>query len=297
MPSVSTSPVRTDNRTLEIERDRPLSGWLGLVAVLVLFALGALFALRGGPTGIVIGVLLVLTGFLFAKGLFTLEPNEAAVLVFFGEYVATVRKDGFFFVNPLYNRKRVSLRVRNFNTPTLKVNDKEGNPIDVAAVITWRVADTAQATFDIEDYEDYTHMQSEMGLRELTSSHAYDGHGGQEVTLRGNLDSVAKLLTETLQRHVDIAGVMVLEAKITHLAYASEIASVMLRRQQADAVVQARERMVEGAIGMVELAIKRLEADGIAQFGSDQRTALVTNLMTVLLSETGAQPVVSVSHG
>jgi regulator of protease activity HflC (stomatin/prohibitin superfamily) len=289
--------VRNDNRTLEIERDRPLSGWLGLVAVLALFALGAFFALRGGPAGIVIGALLVFAGFFSVKGLFTLEPNEAAVLIFFGEYVATVRRDGFFFVNPFYNRKRVSLRVRNFNTPTLKVNDKEGNPIEVAAVITWRVADTAQAVFDVEDFEDYTHMQSEMGLRELASSHAYDGHGGQEVTLRGNFDRVAELLIVTLQRHVEIAGVMVVEAKITHLAYASEIASVMLRRQQADAVVQARERMVEGAIGMVELALRRLETDGIAQFAPEQRAALVTNLMTVLLSETGAQPVVSVSQG
>jgi regulator of protease activity HflC (stomatin/prohibitin superfamily) len=289
--------VRNDNRTLEIERDRPLSGWLGLVAVLALFALGAFFALRGGPAGIVIGALLVFAGFFSVKGLFTLEPNEAAVLIFFGEYVATVRQDGFFFVNPFYNRKRVSLRVRNFNTPTLKVNDKEGNPIEVAAVITWRVADTAQAVFDVEDFEDYTHMQSEMGLRELASSHAYDGHGGQEVTLRGNFDRVAELLIVTLQRHVEVAGVMVVEAKITHLAYASEIASVMLRRQQADAVVQARERMVEGAIGMVELALRRLETDGIAQFAPEQRAALVTNLMTVLLSETGAQPVVSVSQG
>jgi regulator of protease activity HflC (stomatin/prohibitin superfamily) len=288
--------VRNDSRTLEIERARPLSGWLGLLAVLVLFALGAFSVLRGGPAGIVIGALLVFAGFFFVKGLFTLEPNEAAVLIFFGEYVATVRRDGFFFVNPLYNRKRVSLRVRNFNTPTLKVNDKEGNPIEVAAVITWRVADTAQAVFDVEDFEDYTHMQSEMGLRELASSHAYDGHGGQEVTLRGNFDRVAELLIVTLQRHVEVAGVMVVEAKITHLAYASEIASVMLRRQQADAVVQARERMVEGAIGMVELALRRLETDGIAQFAPEQRAALVTNLMTVLLSETGAQPVVSVSQ-
>jgi regulator of protease activity HflC (stomatin/prohibitin superfamily) len=288
--------VRNDSRTLEIERARPLSGWLGLLAVLVLFAIGAFSVLREGPAGIVIGALLVFAGFFFVKGLFTLEPNEAAVLIFFGEYVATVRRDGFFFVNPLYNRKRVSLRVRNFNTPTLKVNDKEGNPIEVAAVITWRVADTAQAVFDVEDFEDYTHMQSEMGLRELASSHAYDGHGGQEVTLRGNFDRVAELLIVTLQRHVEVAGVMVVEAKITHLAYASEIASVMLRRQQADAVVQARERMVEGAIGMVELALRRLETDGIAQFAPEQRAALVTNLMTVLLSETGAQPVVSVSQ-
>ena len=285
-----------DTRTLEIERVRPLSGWLGLALVLILFGLGAYSILRGFPVAIGVGAVLIFAGLFFVKGLFTLEPNEAAVLVFFGEYVATVRKDGFFFVNPLYNRKRVSLRVRNFNTPTLKVNDKEGNPIEVAAVITWRVADTAQAVFDVEDFEDYTHMQSEMGLREVASSHAYDGHGGQEVTLRGNFERVAELLIETLQRHIDVAGVMVLEAKITHLAYASEIASVMLRRQQADAVVQARERMVEGAIGMVELAIRRLESDGIAQFGPEQRAALVTNLMTVLLSETGAQPVVSVAH-
>ena len=289
-------PARPDHRTLEIERDRPLSGWLGLVLVLILLALGAYSILRGFPVAIGAGAVLVFLGLFCVKGLFTLEPNEAAVLVFFGEYVATVRKDGFFFVNPLYNRKRVSLRVRNFNTPTLKVNDKEGNPIEVAAVITWRVADTAQAVFDVEDFEDYTHMQSEMGLREVASSHAYDGHGGQEVTLRGNFDRVAELLIETLQRHIDIAGVMVQEAKITHLAYASEIASVMLRRQQADAVVQARERMVEGAIGMVELAIRRLEADGIARFDLAQRATLVTNLMTVLLSETGAQPVVSVSQ-
>lgn len=289
-------PARPDNRTLEVAREQPLSGWLGVVLIVVVLGGAALLILSARPPGLAAGVLLVLLGLFLVKGLFTLEPNEAAVLIFFGEYVATVRRDGFFFVNPFYTRRRVSLRVRNFNTPTLKVNDREGNPIEVAAVITWRVADTAQAVFDVEDFEGYTHMQSEMGLREVASSHAYDGHGSGEVTLRGNFDRIAALLVDTLMRHVEVAGVMVLEAKITHLAYASEIASVMLRRQQAHAIVEARERMVEGAIGMVGLALKRLEADGIAEFGPAQRAVLVTNLMTVLLSETGVQPVVPVAQ-
>jgi hypothetical protein len=159
------------------------------------------------------------------------------------------------------------------------------------------VADTAQASFDVEDYEGYTHMQSEMGLREVASTYAYDGQGGREITLRGNVDKVGAQLVDTLHRHVDIAGVAVLEAKITHLAYAAEIASVMLRRQQAEAVVQAREKMVEGAIGMVTLALKRLEDEGTVQFTAPQKAALVTNMMTVLLSETGAQPVVPMVQG
>jgi regulator of protease activity HflC (stomatin/prohibitin superfamily) len=288
---------RPDDRTPEIERARPLSGWLGLLAALVLFGIAAALVLPPRPGGLVLGVPLALSAMFLLRGLATLEPNEAAVLVFFGKYVATIRRDGFFFVNPFYARKRVSLRVRNFNTPTLKVNDKAGNPIEVAAVITWRVADTAQAVFDVEDFEGYTHMQSEMGLREVASSHAYDGAGGREITLRGNFDRVAQELVETLHRHVEVAGVAVLEAKITHLAYAPEIASVMLRRQQAEAVVQAREKMVEGAIGMVTLALKRLEQAGTVEFTPPQRAALVTNMMTVLLSETGAQPVVPVAAG
>ncbi len=282
-----------DNPTREIPRESPLSGWLGVVTVIALFAVAAFLIVRVPPFGALPGALLLALGGFLAKGLFTLQPNEAAVLIFFGNYKATVRHDGFFWVNPFYKRVRVSLRVRNFNTPTMKVNDKLGNPIEVGAVITWRVEDTAQAVFDVEDYQQYIEVQSEMGLREVASSHAYDAGDRDELTLRGNFKSISELLAATLQHHVDIAGIVIMEAKLTHLAYAPEIASVMLRRQQAEAVVQARERMVDGAIGMVRLALERMTSEDIATFDPAQRAALVTNMMTVLLSESGAQPVIT----
>jgi regulator of protease activity HflC (stomatin/prohibitin superfamily) len=283
------------NPTREIVRESPLTGWLGVATVIACFGLGLFLILRMPPLGVVPGVPLIGLAAFLAKGLFTLQPNEAAVLNFFGTYTATVRRDGFFWVNPFYKRTRVSLRVHNFNTPTMKVNDKQGNPIEVGAVITWRVEDTAQAVFDVEDYQQYIEVQSEMGLREVASSHAYDGSGRDELTLRGNFKELSEILAETLQGHVDIAGIVIMEAKLTHLAYAPEIASVMLRRQQAEAVVQARERMVEGAIGMVRLALERMTSEDIATFDPAQRAALVNNMMTVLLSEVGAQPVITMS--
>jgi hypothetical protein len=288
-------PSQVANPTRESTLEHPISGWLGLAVVLGTIGVGAFLAFGLRPAGIVIGALAIGLGFFLAKGLLTLQPNEAAVLVFFGNYAATLRRDGFFWVNPFYARTRVSLRVRNFNTPTLKVNDRLGNPIDVAAVVTWRVEDTAQAVFDVEDYERYTHVQSEMALREVASGHAYDGDD-QEITLRGNFRRISELLTETVQKHVDVAGIVVMEAKLTHLAYAPEIAGVMLRRQQAAAVVEAREKMVEGAIGMVKLALDRMTSEDIATFSPDQRAALVTNMMTVLLSESGAQPVIQMAR-
>ena len=288
-------PSQASSPTHEITLDRPISGWFGVAVVIGALGGGALLGFGLRPAGIVFGALAVGLGFFIAKGLITLQPNEAAVLVFFGSYSATLRRDGFFWVNPFYTRTRVSLRVRNFNTPTLKVNDKLGNPIEVAAVVTWRVEDTAQAVFDVEDYERYTHVQSEMALREVVSAYAYDGDD-RDVTLRGNFRRVSELLTETVQSHVGVAGIVVIEAKLTHLAYAPEIAGVMLRRQQAAAVVEAREKMVEGAIGMVKLALERMASDDIATFTSDQRAALVTNMMTVLLSESGAQPVIQMAH-
>ena len=288
-------PNQVANPTREATREHPISGWLGLVFVAAAVGGGAFLAFGLRPAGIVVGALAIGFGFFLAKGLLTLQPNEAAVLVFFGSYAATLRRDGFHFVNPFYARTRVSLRVRNFNTPTLKVNDKLGNPIEVAAVVTWRVEDTAQAVFDVEDFERYTHVQSEMALRELASAHAYDGDD-RDLTLRGNFGRISELLTATVQKHVDVAGIVVMEAKLTHLAYAPEIAGVMLRRQQAAAVVEAREKMVEGAIGMVKLALERMTSEDIATFSPDQRAALVTNMMTVLLSESGAQPVIQMAH-
>ncbi len=177
----------------------------------------------------------------------------------------------------------------------MKVNDASGNPIEVAAVITWKVRDIAQALFDVESYENYMQVQSETGLREVAGSAAYDG-GDHEFTLRGNFDKVAQRLSDKIQQHVEIAGVEVLEAKLTHLAYAPEIASVMLRRQQAEAIVQSREKMVQGSIGMIALALKRLEDEHIVALTADQKAAMALNMMAVLLSETGAHPVVSVGH-
>ena len=283
------------NATHERELERPLGGWLGLTVVLALVGGGVLLATGLKPAGVAIGAAAIMVGFFLAKGLLTLQPNEAAVLVFFGNYSATLRREGFFWVNPFYARTRVSLRVRNFNTPTLEVNDRLGNPIEVAAVVTWRVDDTAQAVFDVEDYERYTHVQSEMALREVASAHAYDG-ADREVTLRGNFGRISELLTETVQDHVRVAGIVVMEAKLTHLAYSPEIAGVMLRRQQAAAVVEAREKMVEGAIGMVKLAPERMTSKDITTFTAGQRAALVTNMMTVLVSESGAQPVIQMAR-
>jgi regulator of protease activity HflC (stomatin/prohibitin superfamily) len=200
------------NPTRENTLESAASGWLGVVVVFALFGAAAVLILRFPPLGAIAGVLLVMLGAFLAKGLMTLQPNEAAVLV---------RRDGFFWVNPFYKRERITLRVRNFNTPTLKVNDKLGNPVEVAAVITWRVEDTAQAVFDVENYEQYINIQSEMALREVASMHAYDGDD-RDTTLRGNIPRISELLAETVQRHVEIAGIVVMEAKITHLAYAQE---------------------------------------------------------------------------
>jgi regulator of protease activity HflC (stomatin/prohibitin superfamily) len=283
------------NPASEVQLDSPLSGWLGLIGVILLLGLaGAIFLVRPFAGAIPAGILAFVAVWAL-KGLVILQPNEAAVLTLFGRYAGTLRRDGFFYVNPFYARKKLSLRARNFTTPTLKVNDLAGNPIEVAAVVTWQVEDTAQAAFDVEDFESYTHVQSEMGLREVASSHHYDGDGRQGATLRGSFDAISRLLAETIQAHVAVAGVSVVEARLTHLAYAPEIASVMLRRQQAEAVIAAREKMVEGALGMVKLAVDRMGTDGIADFERAERAALATSLMTVLLSEAGAQPVLPVT--
>jgi len=278
--------------TEERVREHPTSGWLGLLLALVFGVPGFLLVTRGELPA----VLMVVFGLFLLKGLFTLEPNQAAVLIFFGEYAATVRKDGFFFVNPLYARRKVSLRVRNFATPTLKVNDQRGNPIEIAAVITWRVSDTGQAVFDVDSFESYTQIQSEMALREVAGSHPYESLTPGAVSLRSHFADISKLLTATLREHLSVAGVEVDDARITHLAYAAEIAHVMLRRQQAEAVVHARERMVEGALGMISGALARMESEHIGALAPSERASLVINMMTVLLSESPAQPVIQLAE-
>ncbi|MBX9917249.1 MAG: SPFH domain-containing protein [Nitrosomonas sp.] len=274
------------------------NGWLMVVVLLpaILFAV-FLVATPGGPVKLMGGAALLVITLFCCKGLFTLEPNQAAVMIFFGSYAGTVNESGFFWVNPFYNRTRVSLRINNWNTPVLKVNDERGSPIEIAAVIAWRVQDTARAVFDVESTLNYLQIQSESAVRQVASSHAYDAaEGGQRKSLRTDLDAIAALLRDSIQQHVEVAGIVIEEAKIAHLAYAPEIANAMLRRQQAEAVVQARQKLVDGAVGMVEVALKNLEDKKIVTLTSDQRAVLVTNMMTVLLSESGAQPVIQMAQ-
>ncbi len=264
-----------------------VSGWLMLVVVIALFLLG-LFMVRIP----IVGVPIMVVSVFLLIGFLVLKPNEAAVLTLFGRYICTVKRAGFHWVNPFYAKQKMSLRVRNFTTPTLKVNDKVGNPIDVAAVVVWLVKDTSQAAFDVDDFEGYIKTQCEMALRDVVSTHPYDATKDEHVSLRGNTAAVSDLLKESLQRSVAVAGIEVLEMRITHLAYAPEIASIMLRRQQAEALIQAREKMVDGAIGMVKMALERFQADGITDMTPAQRAVLVSNMMLVLLSDEGAQPVI-----
>ena len=233
--------------------------------------------------------------FFLSKGFVILQPNIAAVLVFFGRYSGTIRESGFFWFNPFSKRQNISLRVVNLNTQTLKVNDMAGNPIEVAAVIAWRVRDTAKASFEVADYASFLAIQSESAIRAVTSTRYYDGDQQGHNSLRGDLQAVAQLLTETIQSHVELAGLEVIEAKITHLAYAPEIASAMLRRQQAAAIIAARQLIVEGAVGMVKMALDKLNNDGVVALSDADRVSLTSNLLTVLVSESETQPVLSMS--
>jgi regulator of protease activity HflC (stomatin/prohibitin superfamily) len=264
-----------------------MSGWLMLAVLIALLLAGVLLTLRP-----FVGVPLIVLAIFCMSGFLVLKPNESAVLTLFGRYVGTVRAEGFHWVNPFYAKQKLSLRVRNFTTPTLKVNDKVGNPIDVAAVVVWLIKDTAQAVFDVDDFETYIKTQCEMALRDVVSTHPYDATKDEHVSLRGSTGTVSDLLKESLQRSVNVAGIEILEMRITHLAYAPEIASIMLRRQQAEALIQAREKMVDGAIGMVRMALDRFQTEGITDMTAAQKATLVSNMMLVLLSDEGAQPVI-----
>ena len=233
-------------------------------------------------------------------GLVLVNPNQSRVVVLFGKYIGTLRQDGFFWVNPFSTRRVVSLRAHNFNSDKLKVNDLRGNPIEIAAAIVWRVADTARASFEVEDYEKYVLTQAEAAVRHLASRYAYDNlevdeHGAAsgETTLRGGTDEVGAALDAELAARFAQAGIVVVDAKLTHLAYAPEIAGTMLRRQQAEAVVAARAKIVQGAVGMVELALKGLEARGLVSLDDERKAAMVSNLLVVLCSDHDATPVVN----
>ena len=237
-------------------------------------------------------VLMTVAGISFA-GLFVVNPNEAKVVTLFGEYAGSVRKPGLWWVNPFSMRKRVSMRVRNFESAKLKVNDHEGNPIEIAAVVVWKVVDSAEAMFEVDNYENFVHVQCEAALRNLATSYPYDAHQDGQLSLRANITEVADQLRTEIEARLQKAGVHVIESRISHLAYAPEIASAMLRRQQASAIVAARTKIVEGAVGMVEMALDSLSKRQVVTLDEERRAAMVSNMLVVLCSEHNVQPVVN----
>ena len=270
---------------------------IGLVVALIFYIVEVLapieqadFAAWLGLAGLVIALLLTI-GVLV--GLTPVHPNEARALVLFGRYAGTVRKQGLHWVNPFTLRQKISVRVRNFETGKLKVNDKDGNPIEIAAVVVWKVTDTAEASFEVDDYVNYVHVQSESALRNLAVHYTYDSHEDEIISLRGSTDQVAEKLRGEIQARLDRAGIEVIEARISHLAYAPEIAEAMLRRQQAGAIIAARQKIVEGAVGMVEMALAELRSQSIVELDEERKATMVSNLLVVLCSEHAAQPVLN----
>ncbi len=277
--------------------EKPAGTFNGIFMLLVMLGLAVLMvfsilAARAPAIAVPAGLALAFV----AGGFFMLQPNEAGVLTLFGDYSGTERTPGLRWTWPWLIRKKVSVRARNHNVDTLKVNDKRGNPVEIAAVVVWRVEDTAQALFDVEDFENFVRVQSESALRHVATRYNYDEgeeHEAGEITLRAGADTVADALCEELQARVNLAGVKIEEAKLTHLAYAPEIAGAMLRRQQAEAVISARTKIVTGAVSMVEMALKHLSEKNVVELDDERRAAMVSNLMVVLCSERDTQPIVN----
>lgn len=302
--------------TEEVPR-RGISGWIMLPINLALVVLGIFFFVRGillstsgnaATSLLVLGPIVEVVGIVMLVGHFTLQPNEARVLILFGSYHGTVRESGFFWANPFYSRARagipgalahrsvsakISLRVHNFNSEKLKVNDKRGNPIEIASVVVWRVADTARAAFDVEDFETYVQIQSEAAIRHIASLYSYDRSSEEEPTLRDSADEVAQALQTELQVRLQKAGLVVDEARLTHLAYAPEIAQAMLRRQQAEAIISARQKIVFGAVSMVDMALRELSAKAVVELDEERKAAMVSNLLVVLCGDKEITPVVN----
>ena len=287
-----TTSVGNSRASVDIH-ERPawaISGWLGVLVVVacivavILLAQSSVKALVTVP--IVIGVIIL-------ASLTIVQPGQTRVVRFFGRYVGTVRRTGLSWIMPLSDRKNVSIRVRNFETNHLKVNDADGNPVEIAAIVVWQVADTSRALYAVEDYLNFVRVQAEAALRHVATTHPYDDPAGQGLSLRGSTDIVAGELAAEMAVRVAIAGVQIVEVRISHLAYAAEIAQAMLRRQQANAVVGARSRIVEGAVGMVEMALERMNERNIIDLDEERKATMVSNLMVVLCSDQPASPVVN----
>jgi hypothetical protein len=290
-----------ENLSIQEKHFRGGNGYVYLLVNLLLMALGAYVFISGLLTdilpqpvivtlGILLGIIVVLMWF----GFVVVNPNESLVFTLFGKYSGTIIDDGFHFVNPFFAKKRISLRARNLVTEKIKVNDKLGNPIEIGAVVVWMVKDTARAAFDVDDYIEYVNVQSESALRILAGAYSYDNfEHEEEISLRNGSEAVNEQLEHELTERLSRAGVVVIEARITHLAYASEIAGAMLQRQQATAIVAARHKIVEGAVSMVEMALNDLKQNGIVDLDEEKKAAMVSNLMVVLCSDRSAQPVIN----
>ncbi|MFI7138258.1 SPFH domain-containing protein [Streptomyces massasporeus] len=271
-----------------------LLGLLGLLAGAGMIAAATSVDATGAKAGLIIGgILVALTAFLAMCGLNMVAPGEARVVQLFGRYRGTIRQDGLRWVNPFTSRTKISTRVRNHETAVLKVNDAYGNPIELAAVVVWRVEDTAQATFEVDDYIEFVSTQTEAAVRHIAIEYPYDAHEEDGLSLRGNAEEITEKLAVELHARVEAAGVQIIESRFTHLAYAPEIASAMLQRQQAGAVVAARRQIVDGAVGMVEAAIARITERDIVELDSERKAAMVSNLMVVLCGDRAAQPVLN----
>lgn len=288
--------MRSEIMFREVER-KGTPGMFALVLGIALAA-GATWqiiesARREQPIGATLWTIVMVLAIIALSGLFTVQPNDGKVLTLFGKYVGTVREQGLWWANPFYSKRRVSLRVRNFETAKLKVNDNHSNPIEIGAVVVWKVVDTAEAMFEVDDYSHYVVMQSEAAVRALASTYPYDAHNNTDIALSTHAAEVSKALQQAVSERLQKAGVEVIEARLSHLAYAPEIASAMLRRQQAAAIIAARQKIVEGAVGMVENALDLISHKGLVRLDDERKAAMVSNLLVVLCSDRDAQPVVN----
>ena len=286
------TPVGHSGTRVEIH-ERPawaISGWAGVLVVLACIAASVLLA---ESSAALLAIVPVLATVVVLTSLTVVQPGQTKVVRFFGSYVGTVRRSGLWWILPLADRRSLSIRVRNFETNHLKVNDADGNPVEIAAIVVWQVADTSRALYAVDDYVNFVQVQAESALRHVATTHPYDDPGGQSTSLRGSVDVVAAELAQEVAQRVTIAGVEIVEVRISHLAYSPEIAQAMLRRQQASAVVAARSRIVEGSVGMVEMALARLEEHGIVNLDEERKAAMVSNLLVVLCADQPASPVVN----
>ena len=280
-------------------KENPSRSLPGIPVLLLLMAamfMGAYLiasSAQDGTAGWIAGMALVVIGLFLMFGLYKVEPNQAAVLNLFGKYVGTVKDGGLRWNNPFYGKKKVSLRVRNFESSKLKVNELDGSPIEIAAVIVWQVVDSAEAVYNVDDYESFVHIQSESAVRTMATSYPYDQHEDGQLALRSHAAEVSKHLMEELQERLTDAGVQVLDSRISHLAYAPEIAQAMLQRQQANAIIAARTRIVAGAVGMVEMALEALQKNGVVHLDEERKAQMVSNLLVVLCGERSTQPVIN----